>query len=196
MHRAAMERFIYRLVCNYKEWKMKCKNYNYTQSEAGRSMIEMVGVLAITGLLTAGAFVLIQSGMSSQKRKRATDEVNMLAQSVRALTAEGENFNNLPAASENALNGRGNTLAKALLKSGGTTPFGDDTYYVITQGDDYHHTNWFSWHGITNNGNATLFRVGLINLDDDDCYVLSKQGWGDTWDASCVDGAVYLYFGK
>ena len=43
--------------------------------ESGRSMVEMVGVLAVMGLITAGAFVLMRSGMATQKRNRAVDDV-------------------------------------------------------------------------------------------------------------------------
>ncbi len=142
-------------------------------------MIEMVGVLAITGLLTAGAFVLIRSGMSSQKRRRATDEINTLAQSVRMLTAEAENFGNLPSLSAIATNGQGPKLARALLKTNGTTPFGDNTYYVVTQGDT-----------------LDRFRIGMINLESEDCYLLSVQTWADAQDTSCDGGNLSVYFGK
>ena len=47
--------------------------------ESGRSMIEMVGVLAVMGLISAGAFVLLRSGMSSQKRNRIQDEIGNIA---------------------------------------------------------------------------------------------------------------------
>ena len=37
------------------------------RQESGRSMIEMVGVLAIMGMLTATAFALISLGINRQK---------------------------------------------------------------------------------------------------------------------------------
>ena len=46
--------------------------------ESGRSMVEMVGVLAVMGLITAAAFVLIRSGMASQRRNRAIDDVSTI----------------------------------------------------------------------------------------------------------------------
>ena len=51
--------------------------------ESGRSMIEMVGVLAVMGLITAAAFVLITSAMRSQKLSRADDDISALAAGVR-----------------------------------------------------------------------------------------------------------------
>ena len=109
--------------------------------ESGRSMIEIVGVLAITGLLTAGAFVLIQSGMSSQKRNRAADEINTLAQAARAFSAAKGNFYNLPYQSTNQLPTRTTSndyltpygIAKSFLKNSATAPLGDSSYYAVSQ---------------------------------------------------------------
>ena len=64
--------------------------------ESGRSMVEIVGVLGVMGLISVAAFVLIRSGMASQKRSRAADEVATLVASARALSAEREDFSNLP----------------------------------------------------------------------------------------------------
>ena len=100
--------------------------------ESGRSMIEIVGVLAITGLLTAGAFVLINSGMASQKRNRAADEINALVTGVRSLAVEAEDFSNLPSVrASDDTNSEGAKLARLILKTDGTTPFGSDSFYVI-----------------------------------------------------------------
>lgn len=165
--------------------------------EAGRSMIEMVGVLAVAGLLTAGAFVLIQSGMSSQKRRRAMDEMNTLAQSVRTLTAEGSKFTTLPGANETGRGKGGHNMAKALLKTNGVTPMGEDTYYVVTQSDAIHNASWYEYFGVQNDGTSVYFRVGLANLDEEDCKLLALEAWnGVAADASCVQGTAWFYFGK
>lgn len=172
--------------------------------ESGRSMIEMVGVLAIAGLLTAGAFVLVQSGMGSQKRRRALDEINMMAQAVRSLTVESGTFDALPGAAETIRNHAGHTLAKALLKNEGTTPFGGDTYYWVTQADATHNGEWYDAHNLAypSENNAVLFKVGLANLDYEDCSVLASQSWNGVWDTSCgtggsASGGVYIvYFSK
>ena len=106
----------------------------FRDHQSGRSMIEMVGVLAVSGLLTAGAFVLIQSGMESQKRSRTADEISSLVQNVRSLTAESDSFSKLPAYSSDGANGK--NLAKALLKAStatAVTPFGGTSYYAITR---------------------------------------------------------------
>ena len=96
--------------------------------ESGRSMIEMIAVIAIMGLLTASAFTLIKSGLTSQKIARTADEIDILASNVRAMTAQSIDFSSLPTTEE-----EGKTLAKTILKSVGTesvSPLGG-TYYIM-----------------------------------------------------------------
>ena len=65
------------------------------RQESGRSMIEMVGVLAIMGIITAGAFVLISTAISTQKRSRVTDDVAAIVSGVRSLLGEYDDFSNI-----------------------------------------------------------------------------------------------------
>lgn len=103
---------------------------NTKKQESGRSMVEMVGVLAIMGLITAAAFVLLSSGYKSQKRSQAADEIDVIVSNVRAMAAQAESkdakFIALPSDEE-----KGQSLAKALLNSDGGTPFGG-IYGVLT----------------------------------------------------------------
>jgi len=64
------------------------------KTESGRSMVEIVGVLAVMGLITAGAFVLITSGMATQKRNTVADDVGNIVQVYRSVFAEGKTFDN------------------------------------------------------------------------------------------------------
>ena len=65
------------------------------KSEHGRSMIEMVGVLAVMGLITAAAFVLITSALRSQKLTRVNDDVAAIAAGVRLVYANKPDFKNV-----------------------------------------------------------------------------------------------------
>ena len=98
------------------------------KQESGRSLVEMVGVLALMGLISVAAFVLIQAGSGSQKRSRATDEIDIIASNVRAMVAQAidtdKPFSSLPRGTEcdEDLNTNANNLAKALLKSSTGAP--------------------------------------------------------------------------
>ena len=51
--------------------------------ESGRSMVEMMGVLAIMGVITAGAALLINVGLNSSKRSTVVDQVTILVTGIR-----------------------------------------------------------------------------------------------------------------
>lgn len=93
------------------------------KQESGRSMIEMVGVLAVMGLITAGAFVLITSAMRSQKISRVDDDVSAIVAGTRLLYNSQENFAGL------------NNAAIEALGFSGTNPFGGN-YYVTVNSDN------------------------------------------------------------
>lgn len=117
---------------------MKIQNNN---PESGRSMIEMVGVIALMGLLSAAAFVLIQSGMKAQKISRTADEVSTLVGNVRALAAEKGDFSVLPNCDDDESD-IGVSLAAAILDSDNTdeAPASIGGYYSVcaTEADAFY----------------------------------------------------------
>ena len=62
--------------------------------ESGRSMVEMMGVLAIMGVITAGAILLINAGLNSSKRRSVDDEVTMLVTGIRDSFSGYDDFSN------------------------------------------------------------------------------------------------------
>jgi hypothetical protein len=148
----------------------------YRKHESGRSMIEMVGVLAVMGLITAGAFVLIQSGMSSQKRNRAAAEVANIVAIIRDAYAEVPNMDRLPVTPQEG------TSLLSDLNIVTTTPFGSATTYSVIR--DVSHYN------------GADFLVQLRGLQNEDCVALQERVWSQAVGASCGDGVVALYFLK
>ena len=151
------------------------QKYKYMQQDdAGRSMIEIVGVLAIMGLMTAGAMVLVRSGSASNKRARASDEVMAIVENIRGLYAGEDGFSQMP-----TTEAEGTQLIDALYLNT-VTPLGPDTKYSVK--------------GV---GEKEYFEVFLRGLDDDDCRVLAMKTWPDAFNVSC-DGAgtLYLTFGR
>ena len=139
--------------------------------ESGRSMIEMVGVLAVMGLITAAAFVLITSAMRSQKLSRADDDVAALAAGVRLLYNNTTSFTGIGSA--NVLKVLGFDTVKA--------PYGNDTYTVgaaqqSTKGDRF----YISF----NAGDATT------------CAGLAGRTWGNGGAAKCNGTTLQIFFGR
>ena len=65
------------------------------RQESGRSMVEMIGVLAIMGMLTAAAFALVSLGINRQKQARVTDDVVTITSGVRGLLGDYDDFSNI-----------------------------------------------------------------------------------------------------
>ena len=65
------------------------------KQESGRSMIEMLGVLAIMGVITVGATALISSAMRTQKRNTVNEEVIQIVTGVRQLLGEYDDFSGI-----------------------------------------------------------------------------------------------------
>ena len=147
----------------------------YSKSESGRSMVEMVGVLSVMGMITAGAFALLRSGQASQKISRADDDVANIIGNIRTLFAENEDYSNLPSASDLD---KGTTLLDAMSLTT-TTPFGSSTTYSVTR----------------NSGDPNGFVVLLRGLSDKDCTVLANRAWDGAWGASCQNKVLSILVG-
>ena len=63
--------------------------------ESGRSMIEMIGVLAIMGALTGVAFVMITDATASQKQRETVDEVAIIVSKVQDLHRGFDDFSGM-----------------------------------------------------------------------------------------------------
>lgn len=135
------------------------QNKKTKKTESGRSMIEMVGVLAVMGLITAGAFVLISSAMSSQKTSRVDDDVSAIVAGTRLLYNNATDFTGL---SSDALG--------AIGFEGKTSPYGED--YYLNVGSD-----------------KSTFYVGIGNLTTSQAKALSHRDWpgGNSNVECCTD---------
>ncbi|MBR3510624.1 MAG: type II secretion system protein [Alphaproteobacteria bacterium] len=121
------------------------------KQESGRSMIEMIGVLAIMGIITAGAFVLISTAINTQKRSRVTDDVTAIVSGVRNLLGEYEDFSNID----------NSTIFGAIAMSN-KNPYGG-TYELAV-----------------NPANYRQFIVKVNGLSKTDCEGLVTKAWSDS----------------
>ena len=66
---------------------------NIHTQESGRSMIEMLGVLAIIGVLSVGGIAGYSQAMNKFKVSKTTDQIQTLVTNIRTLTASQKNYN-------------------------------------------------------------------------------------------------------
>lgn len=70
---------------------------NTKYNEAGRSMIEMLGVLAIIGVLSVGGIAGYSKAMMKYKVNRSMDEITQIATNIRTLFGGQRNYSALTA---------------------------------------------------------------------------------------------------
>ena len=116
--------------------------------ESGRSMIEMMGVLAIMGVITVGAVVAISSAMNLQKRNEVNDEVLQMVAQVRQIFAGYDDFSNINSANIFSAIGMSNQ-----------NPYGG-TYEIFA-----------------NPSNPCQFVISVNGLTQSDCESLVTKVW-------------------
>lgn len=121
------------------------------RQESGRSMIEMIGVLSIMAIITAGAFTLISTAVNTQKRSRVTDDVVTMVNGVRTLLGDYDDFSNIDS----------KTIFGAMSMSN-KNPYGG--IYDIA----------------VDPSNTRQFMVKITGLSKTVCDALSTQAWVDS----------------
>lgn len=121
------------------------------KQESGRSMIEMVGVLAIMGMLTATAFALISLGINRQKQARVTDDIVTIVSGVRSLLGDYDDFSNID-----------NSTIFAAMSVSNKNPYGG-TYELAVD-----------------SSNPRQFIVRINGLSKSDCEALVTKAWTDS----------------
>ena len=154
------------------------------KQQSGRSMIEMVGVLAVMGLITAAAFILINSAMSSQRLSRVDDDVSGIVNGVRLLYNGSADFSGV----ENG------------------TPAGNDTLILLGfgkagTGNEYQNPYGGNYVLASQNGATRTFTVTITKLGEKTCTVLKNRKWpaGGVASATCAagsDNSVVVTYGK
>lgn len=144
------------------------------RQELGRSMIEMLGVLAIMGVITVGAIGMISYAMRMQKQSTVNDEVYQIVLGVRQLLGEYDDFTRID----------NSTIFTALAMSN-KNPYGG-TYTVSV-----------------NPSNTRQFIVTIDGLSDSECKALVTKAWTDSIDGAngnCVsmakDNSVSIVYGE
>ncbi len=144
------------------------------RQESGRSMVEMLGVLAIMGIITVGAISMISYAMRMQKHSRVSDDVYQIVLGVRQMLGEHDDFTRID----------NSTIFTALAMSN-RNPYGGK--YTV---------------GV-NPVNSRQFVVKIDGLTDSDCKALVTKAWTDSVDGAtgnCVsmgkDNVVSIVYGE
>ena len=157
-------------------------NYKY-EEQSGRSMIEMLGVLAIIGVLSVGGIAGYSKAMTKFKTNKVADNVAMIVTNIRTLYAQQQNYSGLDndsaiqmgvvpdelqiADSTNSTTGK--KLQNAFL---GSVVIGAGTVTGMDAGSD--------------SGANRGFFVIMNGLPKEACVTLATNDWGSGYSSGLV----------
>lgn len=126
-------------------------------NESGRSMIEMLGVLAIIGVLSVGGIAGYSKAMSKYRVNKTVDQISHIAANTRILFSSQKNYSDL------GIN-NGDVIDKAKL-------------VPQEMGSDGNYSNPFS-------GDVTIQPAARFASNDDKAFMLTYEGIPEE---ACVD---------
>ena len=135
----------------------------YTQY--GRSMIEMLGVLAIIGVLSVGGIAGYSKAMTKYRVNKTAEQISQLAQNIRTLYASQKSYN---------------TLNSTVIKKAHLAP--EDMY------DNTNSTTLYNpfggqvavdYAGKNNSSDGKAFTIWYWGLPQEACIELLTQDWGN-----------------
>ena len=143
-------------------------------NEQGRSMVEMLGVLAIIGVLSVGGISGYSKAMAKFKLTKTQDQISMLLMNIRTAFATSPNYNGL-----NNTNAVLYNIAPGDMVPGGTGSkinhaFGGDVTVAVTDSA-----------GTASKTEGQYFYIQLDKLGREACVSLASSDWG-------TDGLVFM----
>ena len=150
---------------------------NYKKLESGRSMIEMLGVLAIIGVLSVGGIAGYSKAMNKFKTNKVADQVSMLVANIKTMYAQ-----------QNTYEGLSNETAISL----GVVP---DELVVKTTENDVTKTELLnSFNGpvfifasdSTSDKDKKAFTIEFNNLSKEACITLATNDWGSGYSSGLI----------
>ncbi len=142
-----------------KEIKMK---KNYFSDQTGRSMVEMLGVLAIIGVLSIGGISGYSKAMAKYRVNKTLDQISMLVMNIRSLYSANTDYSGL--------------TSKIAIQMG-IIP--NDMLQGTTQSKASKIYN--AYQGIVNlaaGTNSQQFTVTYAGLPKEACVVIATADWG------------------
>ena len=176
---------------NKKLWKRKTMN-NYKKLESGRSMIEMLGVLAIIGVLSVGGIAGYSKAMNKFKTNKVADNVSMLVANIKTLYAQQNTYtglSNVTAYSMGVVPDELKGVHTAAQEAEGTP---DTEGYKPATAESQELINSFSGQVYINVSDSTIsgdkkaFVIEFTQLSREACITLATNDWGSGYSSGLI----------
>ena len=155
---------------------------NSCVAQCGRSMIEMLGVLAIIGVLSVGGIAGYSKAMEQFKINKLTQHIAIIVTNVRTLFINQENYGNL-------YNSTANNMG--IYPDDGKT---DGYYYFNPFGGD----SWLFASDYKDFGDDKSFIFSTRSLSRKACVELATKDWGSESSSGLIGVAIgsnYISYG-
>ncbi len=135
------------------------RNLKIKNNESGRSMIEMLGVLAIIGVLSVGGIAGYSKAMQKYRINKTIEQITLIAGNVRTFFASQGNYEGLDSSTDDG---------EKIIKKAKLVPdeMWDGNYIKDVWG------NTLYMHGET-----PSFFINLGEISESDCIELGTQDW-------------------
>ena len=148
-------------------------------NESGRSMIEMLGVLAIIGVLSVGGIAGYSKAMNKFKTNKVADNVSMLVANIKTLYAQQNSYNGLDVNSAISMGVVPDELVSARPNNNGTGGALTNAY----NGNVY-------IKAASSNGGTTsddlAFYIIFTGLSKEACITLATNDWGSSFSSGLI----------
>ena len=138
-------------------------------NESGRSMIEMLGVLAIIGVLSVGGIAGYSKAMNKFKTNKVADNVSMLVANIKTLYAQQKTYADLDNASAVSMGVVPDELGTT---SDLTNAFNGKVY--ISKADS------------TTDNDDKAFNIVFDGLSREACITLATNDWGSGYSSGLI----------
>lgn len=142
-------------------------------SESGRTLIEMIGVLAIMGVLSVGSVLGFSKMMSQQKINKAIEQVNVMASKISQIGAQSGSYDGLNNKSASKF---GAVPSMAKVTSDGSTlenPFGGSITIA-------------SANLSSTNNDQQAYTIVYRGVPEEACIAMASHNWGSGRNSALV----------
>ena len=141
-------------------------------NEAGRSMIEMLGVLAIIGVLSVGGIAGYSKAMNKFKTNKVADNVSMLVTNIKTLYAQQNTYTGLKNKTAISMGVVPDELGTNETSGKLTNAFNDDVFIDVS--------------GSTNGDTSKAFIIVFEKLSREACITLATNDWGSGYSSGLI----------
>ena len=147
------------------------KNYKY-EEQSGRSMIEMLGVLAIIGVLSVGGIAGYSKAMNKFKTNKVADNVSMLVANIKTLYAQQNTYDELDNKNAISMGVVPDELGTNASTGTLTNAFSGPVYINVA--------------GSTTKTDEKAFVIEFQNLSREACITLATNDWGSGYSSGLI----------